>query len=204
MKDPLVRKILERSRIFHRRQILLGIFILTACAYAEAAGPEAKGGASPALSTEQICEVDVFYSWKPKPPPPPPNTPAKPPEPIAAIETFYQRAFERGKELEATKSQLAARTSALKAGATKACRDEHQDQSNCVATRLRSSSRDYALLDFQTRKTLLDAVTEDCRIQAGTCLDAKVGEPQCREEKIATPGGTGAEGSAGEKEKKKK
>lgn len=158
--------------------------------------PQAKG--------EIVCEANITYSWKRKPPPVPLGnknsvTPPPPPPEMPTLETLYQQIGERGMVEVDVKNRLTTRLPSAQAEAMQHCAEAHENQTLCISKQLKLVTKDYQLLDFAARKTLLSAVTADCETQAGDCLSSKSGPVYCFENRSpdALPATSETEGAEG-------
>ena len=99
------------------------------------------------------------------------------PEPI---ETFFETIGEKGPVPSEVKEKLNARLPSLKGQAFEQCRRDHEDQAGCIASSLKTHAVDYDLFDFAARKTLLEAISQDCDNNAGVCLSVNTVLEKCR------------------------
>lgn len=155
-----------------------------------AAAGDAKEAAAPAgINYGFKCEADVSYSWKRVPKPRNPqagrqpaaeSTPAESEEPL---EIFYNRASERAAAEKTAHDRLEARLPAEQARALADCRNEHENQGQCVADRIRRVDPTYKTADYLSRRAITDGIKEDCEISFGRCLSAKSGPIVCEEDR---------------------
>lgn len=83
-----------------------------------------------------------------------------------------------------------------------ACRKLHEKLTSCVATKFSTMASTLDALSFSARRALEEAISTECRIQSGRCLDTKSSEPRCSEIKVAAVASP-ADDKKGGKEKKK-
>lgn len=109
----------------------------------------------------------------------------------------------RGRDEVEAKSALQIEVNRQKGRASDKCRQDHENFGQCLATKLSVKSSVLNSLSFSARAQLEKALTEECQIQLGTCLNVASTEPACREivgeqKADAEPAGTSKGGKAGE------
>ncbi|MFN8389821.1 MAG: hypothetical protein U0136_05990 [Bdellovibrionota bacterium] len=122
-----------------------------------------------------LCEVDVFYTWKPAP-----RKDDQEAEPPAPVKDFYITAGEEGLVEEEVTNRLTAKIPQFSQQALQLCASVHQDQTLCVTSKLKANNAHYEKLDFVARRALVEAINLDCQEQAGECIGAEVSDVKCR------------------------
>lgn len=192
-------------------------------AYAEdppAKAPEEAVPAEPPLEpgTDYICEVDIFYIWKPEPKPKKPlakptsgkasSEPVEKETPVVLenVREFFTTAGDQGLVKEEIINRLSSKIPFYERQASDQCKSSHQDLTLCVSSRLRANFEQYNKLDYATRKAMTDGIESDCAHKLGKCLSTDASEIRCQvnrsPEVPAKPPGE-AEAAAGGKEKEK-
>jgi hypothetical protein len=155
------------------------------------------------------CQSDVLYTWrrvikneqndqKNQAAPPPPQ------EEPAPSEVFYVTLGENGLIENDVRTRLTSRLAAIKAQALTYCKNMHEDRSGCIISRLKSQPKDYAVMDFSARKTLLAAIEGDCANDTGICLSSESKEIRCFVNKPPDMGVSKTEGTEAKKDDKDK
>lgn len=173
--------------------------------------PVAAGLEGGEKKQERVCEAEVYYSWQPPRPKQEPHpagvAPPPPPAIPSPVEVLFTKSTERGTGGdEAIKKRLLGAISVAKNNALVECQSQHQNQAQCVSRKLKSISADYSRLDYQSQRTFREAITDDCRSQAGLCLSTRVGEVSCSDDtqaEIAPPAETDPKVPAAAEKKKK-
>jgi len=195
----------------------------------DAAAKDAKEGEAPAPDAplepgaDYICEVDIFYNWKPAPPKPKKmdkplaggKSTASQPTPTPQEETsdkpdnireFFTTAGEQGLVKDEIINRLNSKIPFYERQASEACKNSHQDQTLCVSSRLRASFEQYNKLDYATRKAMTDGIRSDCEDKLGKCFNTEASEVRCQINRSpeVLPKPPEATGEAAAKDKKKK
>lgn len=134
------------------------------------------------VKAEHRCRAEVSYKWK--------KGETEVTTPWGAVEAL-------GTDEEGAKRELGTVITQAKLRSLAACREAHENLSDCIGTRYAKNATTLQSLPFSARKSLEDSITTDCKGQVGACLDTQLGEPVCTEVL------RGAEGASGEKEGEK-
>ncbi|MCB0359773.1 MAG: hypothetical protein KDD44_09055 [Bdellovibrionales bacterium] len=145
----------------------------------------------PAMSTEYVCEADVYYSWRRYIPKKKDDTAkqapggasdsngSSSPELGRPNEVFFARPGERGVVEEQVRRRLDARLPSVRAEAGRWCSERHENQSRCIMERFREVEREYRKLDYASRAVLVESVKEDCSRNTGLCVETRASDISC-------------------------
>jgi hypothetical protein len=111
------------------------------------------------------CVASVSYQWK-----------KDGGEPQAMF--FVNMAGNAMTEEEA-KAQVLELANREKARARDACTRRHENLSGCISAKFAAEASLLAKLGFGARKSLEEAVSADCKLQQGQCLDPVVSDIKC-------------------------
>lgn len=167
---------------------------------ADAAAESGVPGLAP--GTDYVCEVDIFFKWRPRPK----KTNGSTPE-LDPIKDFFTTAGDEGVVEDEVKNRLGTKIPNLERQAMDMCKSIHQDKTLCVAARMRSSVEHYTKLDFTARRAMAEAIDRDCEHKLGKCLGTEASEIRChlnRSPEVPMPKEGEAAAPGGEKEKEKK
>lgn len=188
-----------------KNTIFLLALTLPGLAFAADKKADAAAGATAESTSTFICESPISYSWKRKPVPLVKDKKgAVEAEPVTPQDVFFQRALARAKTEAEAKSVLKAEIESTQAAAMRECDSAHGKQGTCVSRQLKDAKDEYRTLDYAARRALLQAITEDCTNNVGTCIGAKAGEAECREDKSEAEGEKPGDKKDGGKDAKKK
>lgn len=154
---------------------------------------EAKDEATPDSTTNFFCTVDIYSSWQPAPVISSSEVSQKGKkatadlqiEPQKPIEEFFQSFREIATTEQSAREKITARIPYLLSEAQKNCESKHQGLATCYATKAKSFGTEYQMLDFDTRRVLLDSVREDCKQVSGKCISNRASEVICTKEQKA-------------------
>lgn len=150
-------------------------------------------------SAEVTCYLPVSYEWARD------NDPAQvktvSPQPEKIVE-FVRRLTATGENEIVIKRDLTQQAELLKRDILRECKAVHENYSGCIASRYRAFSSDLRSSGFEVRKSLNEAIAEDCRAVKGTCVAVNIPEPQCSSSEA--PVDAQKDDKQPEKEKKKK
>lgn len=161
--------------------------------------------------SDYICEADVFYTWK-RTIQPKEVTDERgqkkliPPDPalIKPIQEFYTRVGDRGPLEQEVANRLFARLPGVEAEARAQCELMREDKAKCLTRKLSAVQDEYQRMDFHGRKSLLDAVKDDCERNIGVCIKAGSSKIACYEQVPPDKLGAEGEGEGGDEKKDKK
>ena len=129
------------------------------------------------------CEADIYYEWetinpieKPKDPKAPETSPTPPP---IKQKQFVETLVERGKDGILSKSRLESRLAESKSNALTLCKNAH-NIAECKSQKISLAKKELQILDFQTKRTLLNNILETCDEHAGKCLETSNSEIRCQ------------------------
>lgn len=128
----------------------------------------------PIVIAEVECKAQVSYKWKKT-------------EGEEQTEDVTAVASTGADEAEA-KAKLEAILPEQKRKAWEACRNDHENVAECMATKYTSMSSVISSLGFEARKSLEQAIASDCSAQQGGCTAVVVSESKC----VAKEGAAGA------------
>jgi len=144
------------------------------------------------------CSSDISYKWvKTQPAAAPslvgggslshtPSPTAVPPTGAPEPTIVRLMGLERGGIDEAAaRAALQMEADRQRIRASEACKREHEAFGTCVALKMSSQANVLNSLGFSARSELEKALTDECRLQEGSCLGVDISEPTCRE--IAPP-----------------
>lgn len=160
---------------------LLLFLLLRSAALAQGSATAQGGDLQASTATETVvCEQDVYYAWKKVEQP-------KKGVPLAesssssspAIDVFFTTLSQAAASSNEAKNKLQAQKAQNEGYALEYCKKKHEDQANCIASSLKASAANYNLMDFASRRTLLDAISKDCSNNSGNCLSVKSDQPRC-------------------------
>ncbi len=141
---------------------------------------------------EFSCVADITYSYK------------KPKDDQPLVVT-YATVEARGADEAKAKAALAETASREIPKVQSLCRQQHENEAGCLASKFAASSQSRSALSFTARKAVEDAVINDCKAQQGVCGATVVTEAKCSEIAAAAPAAEPVkDGKAGKEEKKKK
>ncbi len=145
-------------------------------------------------TAEFACSGSVSYHWKKE----------KDEKPS---EVHWRSLSAVGKDEDLAKRALFEAQALEKNKALKACATEHENVAGCVSSKFSSNAHTYNALSFSARKALEDAITKDCAVSQGICLEAKASDPTCKElaaaSAEASPSGTPSTEEKGKTKAKK-
>jgi len=119
------------------------------------------------------CASEVSYKWK------------KNGE--EEIKTYWTKVIEKSATEPIARQVLDNSILKEKQLAEKACKREHENLANCMASQFATKSAVLANLNFQARRALEEAISADCKAQQGVCVDSSASEVKCEEQKAAEP-----------------
>jgi len=154
------------------------------------------------VPAEFRCESEVRYRWKPtvKAVPLKPGTAgeqAAPEKPSGSEEkkdgagnqdgreVFWSLSSSTGELEDQAKASLKTIITEQRAKADMACRDAHENQTKCVATKYLQNATTFQMMGFTQRKAFEKKIIEDCEQASGNCLGSAATEPVCQEVKKA-------------------
>jgi hypothetical protein len=141
------------------------------------------------VHAQATCSAEVSYKWK---------------KGDSEESTIHWATIRlKGEEEKAVRAALIERVVREKKKASEACKDLHENMSGCLTAKLASSSGNIRGLDFAARRTVSDAITQDCKLQQGRCLEILSPDPTCEVAKAAETGEEEVKKDAKGKEKKK-
>ncbi|MCB0325741.1 MAG: hypothetical protein KDD69_19300 [Bdellovibrionales bacterium] len=194
---------------------ILGLSVLSTTAFAEDEKKEADAAAVDAGEPDAdepltgkngidlICQTEIRYTWQRAA-----KTDGKSPAPAGdPIEAYFATVGERGLSQKDVRVKLESKLAGVQQDAIEYCRRTHQDQAQCVATRLRSLAQDYNMMDFKARSALLSAIQEDCASNTGVCLSTQAAPIKCHVDRppdLAPESSSESSGAGEKKEEKKK
>ncbi len=151
---------------------------------------------NPPLTTGFLCEADVYYEWitPAEVEGPQRQTSVTKPNDAAANRVFFSRFSESGSSQAAATAKLSQLLPGIHERALDRCRDEHQNKTSCVSSKLQSLHNDYTTADYATRRAILESITTDCRATFGKCLKASNTEIHCAEDTPPPPPAAAPEG----------
>lgn len=97
------------------------------------------------------------------------------------VEVFFGTVQVSGATEEAAKAAIAEAINRAKTKADSACKDAHENQSKCIATKYTTNSTILHGLTFEQRKALQDGIKDDCLKANGNCLGSTATEHKCSE-----------------------
>lgn len=106
---------------------------------------------------------------------------------------------------EVAKQEVSSKAVGAEERVMKLCRQKHENLSGCMAERFVSLSTMMGSLSFTARKTLEDAIAQDCQKTQGRCSKFIAGKVQCLavvDPSAGTQEGEKEEGSKKEAKKK--
>lgn len=165
--------------------LLLFFLIIPSSAIAEEKAPATKAATEtpatepPPLGSETVCEVDIYYSWKPNPPAK--KEKEKNPEPVVIAETkvLFQTIGEQGLNEKDIKNKLATKITLTQKQALEECGGLHQDQGQCLTKKIKPQQELLGKMDFATKNALLAATIADCQSEQGSCGKIETSETRC-------------------------
>ncbi len=149
------------------------------------------------------CFATVSYKWRKKPQEKAASE--KVPEgaaPAADQVVDLARISGDGADESAAKSKLNQLLPEARTKASEACKKSHESKAECLAAKYSSMSSTLNTLRFDSRKSLEDAIANDCEAQSGACLDVAVSEIQCAEKVVPGAASPTVAGAAGKGSKK--
>lgn len=174
------------------------LVLLTALPSVAIAGFSAAAHAQTAAATPEplpagsdyLCQTDVHYNWRPHPPKKKggesagtSGSPADGAEEEPVRKEFALSGTEQGLIQALVEARLKARIPTLQSQAMAACKAAHEGEAGCIASHLEKHQRQYAEMDYSSRRALLDAIAADCRATSGNCVGAEAGPIQCAQNK---------------------
>lgn len=123
------------------------------------------------------------------------------------IDVFWTSVDSKGASEEEAKRVLTELINKERARSDTACRDLHENQSKCIATKYSLHAAVMKVMSFEQRKDFEKKMIEDCDNQSGQCAGAFATEPKCQEivaAKAEGEGGKAGDSKGKEKEAKKK
>ena len=173
----------------------------------------AEGAATsePTASGEIVCEADIHFTWKRTPPQltklnaQGKQMPAEPdPAILEPIEEHFIRVGETGSTEEDTKNRVATQIPQAELQARRACEELHQEESSCIARKLRTNQSDLQILDYASRTALRKSIEKDCLTNKGICLSTKASPIVCYAAAAKPIAPVASEGGTAKEEDKKK
>ena len=153
--------------------------------------------------SEFRCESEVRYRWKQvessesktvvnKNAPVPTAQPTAPAAPSDAQvsegrEVFWAQSSATGVTEDEAKALLKDAMIEQRSRADMACKDIHENQTKCVASKYSQNVSTFQVMSFTQRKSFEKKIIEDCEQAAGHCLGAAATEPICKELKKDEP-----------------
>ncbi|MCB9029561.1 MAG: hypothetical protein H6619_00785 [Deltaproteobacteria bacterium] len=134
------------------------------------------------------CDSAVNYVWKNK---------------GGKHESFWKTVTATAADEAGTKAALDDAVSFEKGLAIAKCRKDHENLSGCIAQRYQSIGSTYESMGFKARKTLDEAIINDCQKKQGYCLEPKASNPICKDLSPAPAETEGEGGGDDEKDSKK-
>jgi hypothetical protein len=104
---------------------------------------------------------------------------------VEGREVFWSSASASAETEEEAKNSLKAIVTDQRARADSACRDSHENQTKCVATKYSQNTSTFQVMSFSQRKAFEKKIIEDCEQAAGNCLGSAATEASCIEIKKA-------------------
>ncbi len=111
------------------------------------------------------CRIELSYKW----------IGGEEEEQIVRVETISADAADE----EVAKQRVSARGAEAEERVMRRCRDRHENLSGCIAEKFASLSSMMGSLSFTARKTLEDAVAQDCQKLQGRCMNFAASKPKC-------------------------
>lgn len=141
-------------------------------------------------NAEHICRTEVQYKWRTEksaaadvPPDPKAHKPTEAPAaaPNNELTVFWALIEQKGKNEEDAKQNATKQSLSERGAAEKACLNAHENLSGCVAAKYLSLSPSVSTLGFSAKKSVDDAIKEDCAKQQGKCTGSSITEIKCSE-----------------------
>lgn len=111
------------------------------------------------------CRIELSYKW----------VGGDEEEQVVRVETISADAADE----EVAKQRVSARGAEAEERVMRRCRDRHENLSGCIAEKFASLSSMMGSLSFTARKTLEDAVAQDCQKLQGRCLKFATSKAKC-------------------------
>lgn len=192
--------------------ITLLVFLIAPAGAEKKAEKKDEKPAEAAAIGEVVCEADVMFIWKRTPPQQTKlseqgkQTPVEPdPAILEPIEEHYTRVGETGFSEEDTKNKVATSIAPAEIQARRACEELHQEESSCIARKLRTNQSNLHILDYASRTALRKSIEKDCVANKGICFATKASPVICYTAATKEQGaGEATAGGAPKEEDKKK
>ena len=138
---------------------------------------------------QTTCSINIYYTWKRTPGPITYHDAAtgksirmKPDSALVEpIDVYFSELKEKGKSEEEIASKLTKKLEMEKSKAVEECNSKHQQESKCMLEGIKSITKEYKLMDYPSRKQLLDSIRNDCARSIGVCMGTKTSELSCQE-----------------------
>jgi hypothetical protein len=158
------------------------------------------------LLGEFICTAEISYKWarnekksvEAKVTPSPTPQAENPAD--SSLSVFWTNIEKSAATEEEAKKFVNKVSLQEKASAEKDCVSQHENLSGCIASKFESLSATMSRLSFSARKSMEEAIHQDCSSQQGKCLGAAISEIKCSEK--VDPKAAEAEASKDGKDKK--
>ncbi len=153
------------------------------------AEPTLQENSSPENHLRYSCEADISYVWehreKPKKNRPQERKATKKKIPPKRSTVYFKTASEIGNSEDEAKAKLQTKLKHVKTEAFKQCEHKHTKMANCLAGGIRKHNSNYRLLDFRTRRSILNALEEDCHSFSGQCIKTLTSPVTCNATSVA-------------------
>ena len=139
---------------------------------------------------EFSCKSEVIYKWKPG-------------EEEEVIEESWIKLEKKGGAEAEVKKSIEADIKRETEKASNTCKRKHENIAGCISSKYSSMQNVISEMSFTARRSLEEAMTEDCKQSQGKCMGASAKEIHCEEEKEDVAEGEEAAEKKEDKKKKK-
>jgi hypothetical protein len=153
------------------------------------------------------CSSNIYYAWRRLPAEEPTADPKKgkkkPDKPVqlpAPDEAYHSRVRFSAPTPEAAQAGLREKLAEAQSQARRDCESQHQDLSGCLAYGLRTARTEYEVFDYELRRSFIEALSADCKLNAGVCVSTRTDEPKCLEDPHLDSANDGSADGMGKKD----